>query len=143
MDASPRSTVDSRTLRTDGAGVRESHSLRNGGTLDVTTEELVVTRDGEAVRIDLERIVEVSHAPFDYFLGILSIALVGFGVLSLQRSIPAALVFIVLGLASLYRTYGRRGQLKFRVKGRAKPLIVYPVHAESVYQGLEPYVAAE
>ena len=127
----------------DGGTTRESHALRGGGTLEVTDDDLVVTRDGESVQIDIDRIVEVSHASFDYFLSILSLALVGFGVVSLQRNVPVALLFVVAGAASMYRTYGRRGQLKFRVKGRAKPLIVYPVHAEAVYDGLEPYVAAD
>lgn len=128
---------------TDGGTIQESHALRRGGTLDVSDDELVIIRDGDPVHVEIDRIVEVSHASFDYFLGILSLALVGFGILSLERNIPAALLFGAIGLASLYRTYGRRGQLKFRVQGRAKPLIVYPVHAQAVYNGLEPYVAAD
>lgn len=143
MDESLPRTPDSRRPMTDGGTIRESHALRSGGTLDVTDDELVITRDDDPVRIEIDRIVEVSHASFDYFLGILSLALVGFGILSLERNVPAALVFGAIGAASLYRTYGRRGQLKFRVKGRAKPLTVYPVHAQAVYDGLEPYVAAD
>lgn len=143
MDAPSLNPTELQTLVTDGGTVRESHALRRGGTLEVTDDDLVITRDDESVRIKIDRIVEVSHAPFDYFLSILSLALVGFGILSFERNVPAALLFIAAGIASMYRTYNRRGQLKFRVKGRAKPLIVYPVHAEAVYSGLEPYVAAE
>lgn len=143
MDAPSLNPPVLQTLVTDGGTVRESHSLRRGGILEVTDDDLVITRDDESVRIKIEQIVEVSHAQFDYFLSILSLALVGFGILSFERNVPAALLFTVAGIASMYRTYNRRGQLKFRVKGRAKPLIVYPVHAEAVYNGLEPYVAAE
>lgn len=143
MDVSAPNPPTTRRPVTDGGTIRESHALRNGGTLDVTDDELVITQDDDPVRIEIDRIVEVSHASFDYFLGILSLALIGFGILSLERNVPAALLFGAIGVASLYRTYGRRGQLKFRVQGRAKPLIVYPVHAQSVYDGLEPYVGVE
>ena len=143
MESNSRRTADRPRRVADGSTVRESHPLRGGGTLEVTDDDVVVTRNGESVHVDIDRVVEVSYASFDYFLSILSLALVGFGVVSLQRNVPVALFFVVAGAASLYRTYGRRGQLKFRVKGRAKPLTVYPVHAEAVYDGLEPYVAAD
>lgn len=123
--------------------IQESHTLRRGARLDVTDDAIEIHRDDETLRFAFENIVEVSHAAFDYFLGILSIALVGFGILSFQRNIPAAVAFTALGLASLYRTYNRRGQLKFRIQGHAKPVIVYPEHAEAVYEALEPYVATE
>lgn len=143
MDASTPRDDAAHPFAPDGGAVIESHTLRGGGRLEVTDDALVVRRDDDPVQIDLVNIVEVSHASFDYFLGILSLALVGFGVVSLERNVPAGLVFTAIGLASLYRTYGRRGQLKFRVQGRAKPLIVYPEHADAVYTALEPHVAAE
>lgn len=130
----------STTVRTDG-GVLESHTLRRGGKLELMEDALRVTDDDESIRVPYEKIVEVSHSSIDFFLGILSLALVGFGILSLERNALAGLAFTVIGFASLYRTYGRRGQLKFRVQGRAKPLIVYPEQAEATYNALEPYVA--
>lgn len=126
----------------DGGRVRESHPLRPDGTLEVTDEALIVRRDGDPIRVTLDDVVEVSLASFDYFLGFLSVAIIGFGILSLERNVLVALGFVVVGVASLYRTYRRRGQLTFRVQGRAKPLTIYPEHAQAVYDALEPYVAA-
>lgn len=130
-------------VRTDGGDVLESHTLRRGDTLEITPETVVISQDGELVEIAFDRIVEVSLSSYDYFLTILSIALVAFGIMSLERNLLAGIAFTAVGIGSLYRTYNRRGQLKFRVQGRAKPLIVYPKHAQAVYDALEPYVAAE
>lgn len=130
-----------RPLCADGGSV--SHALRDGGTLSVTTDAIVVDRGtADPIRIAVDNLVEVSLSSFDYFLGLLSVAIVGFGVLSLERNVLLGLAFVVVGLASAYRTYSRRGALTFRVTGRAKPLVVYPEYPQAVYDSLEPYVTA-
>jgi len=128
-----------------------SFSLRFGGTLNITPDELVVDRthsnaDEETeppTRIDPDQVVEVTLDSIDYFLLVLSLAIVGFGVLSLERSVLAGLAFAAIGLASGYRTYRRRDALRIRVTGRAKPVVVYPDDPSAVAAALEAHVAAD
>lgn len=128
-----------------------SFSLRFGGSLTVSRDELVVNRDGSGtgentdppLRIEPDDVVEVTLDSIDYFLLVLSLAIVGFGVLSLERNLLAGLAFAAIGLASGYRTYRRRDALRIRVSGRAKPIVLYPENPAAVAKALETHVAAE
>lgn len=134
--------TDSSLALCDGGEAATTHALRNGGTLTVSAAGIVVDRD-ERFRVDADDVVEVTLESIDYFLLVLSLAIVGFGVLSLERSLPAGLVFVAIGLASTYRTYRRRDALRIRVSGRGKPLVVYPENPAAVATALEEHVAAD
>ena len=125
--------------------ISESYALRRtGGSLGLGTENLYVARDGEeTIRVALDNIVEVQYDSFDWFLTIVSVALVGFGAYSTRQNLLGGVAFAVAGVVSLYLTYRKRGKLSFKVSGRAKPLDVYPERPEAAYEALRPFMADE
>lgn len=103
-----------------GEALRFHAPLRRGGRVGVTDDRVIVVRDGETTSVHLETIREVTVQTFDWFMGLLSAVLVGFGLLSLGRSVPGGLLFVGFGLASLYWSYRKRGQVQLHLKGRRK-----------------------
>lgn len=121
--------------------VSDSYELRRGGVLAVSEENIyVVQEDEETVKISLDDVVEVQYDMYDWFLGIVSVAVVGYGLFSLRKNLLAGLGFTAVGLVSLFMTYRKRGKLEFKVSGRAKPLDVYPKNPKTAYKGLRPYM---
>lgn len=98
-------------------------------------EALYVERDGERVRVDFENVTEFSYRDTDYFVVVLSVVLVGFGVWFVRET-PASLLFSLAGIASLYRLYRRRGELVVRVADRPKPLSFHPEDGGGFYDDL-------
>lgn len=96
--------------------------LRHGGIVGLTDERLLVRTADEGTSVSFEDIGEVTIQEFDWFLAVLSVLLVGFGLLSFSRDVLFALVFTGLGVASLYWTYRKRGRVRLQVDGRAKPV---------------------
>lgn len=133
---------------TDGAladvreHISESYALRrSGGTLALGTENIYVARDGgETIRIAIDNVVEVEYDSIDWFLAIVSAALVVFGLYSTLGNPLGGGAFAVAGLASLYLTYRKRGKLSFKVTGRAKPLDIYPERPDAAYEALRPFM---
>lgn len=121
--------------------LRGEFSLRPGGTVGLTDEHVLVARDDETLRIGADRIVEVTLDRIDWFLVTMGVVIVGFGVLSIGRSVPGGLAFVGAGLASLYLTYRRRDALRIDVTDRRKPVTVYPEDPEAVYDALEPLLS--
>lgn len=121
--------------------ITETYSLRSGGTLACGEDALYVVRDGEdTVRITLDNILEVRYDEFDWFLGIVSLTLVGFGLYSTSRDVLLGLVFAAVGAGSFYLTYRKRGKITFQVSERPKPLEIYPKSGETVYEALHPLI---
>jgi hypothetical protein len=121
--------------------VRERLTLRTGGSVAVTDDRLLVNADDELTRIELDEVTEVTVEDFDWFLGVLSVLLVGYGLYSIPRSALLGLVFAAFGAASLYWTYRKRGKARIKVVGRSKPISVFPADTDAFYDALEPVMA--
>lgn len=98
-----------------------SFPLRRGGRVDLTDEALLVAAD-ENVRVRYADVEEITIESFDWFLGVMSVALVGFGVLTLEGNALGGAAFVAAGVASLYWTYRKRGKVTVSVTNRPKPL---------------------
>ena len=98
-------------------------------------EALYVERDGERIRVGFEQVTELSYRDTDYFVAVLSVVLVGFGLWFVRES-PASLLFSLVGLASLFRLYRRRGTVVVRVADRPKPLAFHPTDGGAFYDAL-------
>lgn len=122
----------------------ESFALRRGGSLTLTPDGIYVDRpDEDTIRVDHGNVIEIQYESVDWFVAILSVVLVGFGLYSTPRDVLLGLAFAAAGAVSLYLTYRKRDKLSFKVSGRAKPLLVYPENAERVYRTLGALVAEE
>lgn len=114
-------------------------ALRTGGSVTVTNDRLLVERPDEpSVAVSLSDVVEVTVQDVDWFLVVMSLGLVGFGLASLGRNAVAGVGFALAGAASTYLTYRKRGALRVSVAGRTKPLKLYPAAPESVASALAP-----
>jgi len=116
---------------------RYAGTLRTGGSVVLGADRLVVDRGDGPIVIDLDDVVEVSLQDIDWFLAVMSAALVGFGLLSLDRSALLGGAFAVAGAGSLALTYRKRHALRIRVAGRADPLRCFPADPRALLAELE------
>lgn len=121
--------------------LERSYPLRNGGTLGLTRDYLIVSEDDEPIRVGATDIVEVSLQSIDWFLIVMSVVIVGFGVLTASRSMLGAVAFVAIGVVNFYITYRKRGAIRITVKGRRKTLTVRPEEPREVYNGMKPLLA--
>lgn len=118
-------------------GPSETFALRREDSITLTEDGVYVDRaDGETVFAALEDVVEIQHESVDWFIAILSVCLLGFGLYSTTQHLLGGLAFAGIGVASLYLTYRKRGKLSFKIADRPKPLTVYPEQPERVYRAL-------
>lgn len=103
-----------------GEALRFQAPLRRGGRVGVTDDRVLVVRPEETTSVELGAIREVTIQAFDWFMGLLSAVIVGFGVLSFERSVVGGLLFVAFGLGSLYWTYRKRGQVQLHLHERRK-----------------------
>lgn len=136
--------MTSGTAETDEAlDLRRQVPLRIAdGWTGFDGEALYVERDGERVRVAFANVTELSYRDTDYFIAVLSLVLVGFGVWFLRES-PFSLLFSVVGVASLYRLYRHRGEVVVRVADRPKPLTFHPEAGGGFYDALAEAVGGE
>lgn len=112
--------------------------LRRGGRITVTSDRVLVDRpDKESVTVPLPSVVDVSLQDIDWFLVVMSLGLVGFGLASVGRSPLRAGLFVVAGLVSTALTYRKRGALRISVSGETRPLRLFPVDPTACYGALE------
>lgn len=114
-----------QTAVPEGEALRFTNTLRTDEHIGLTDARMLIVTD-EVTSIEYDRIEEVTFQSIDWFLVVSSVLLVGFGVYATQMNVLGGLVFVLFGLASLYRTYGKRGEMLVQVRGRAKPLRLYP-----------------
>jgi hypothetical protein len=115
--------------------------LRDGGWVGVTPERLaVVHRNEDPVYVDFDQVATIRVEPLDWFLVLMSIALVGFGLVSIPRNLLAGVGFCVAGGISLYVTYGRRDRVRITAEGTTDDLTIYPEDVEALKDALDPYV---
>lgn len=96
--------------------------------MGLTDERLLLAppaADEAVVSVALTDVDEVTVQSFDWFLGLLSLGLVAFGLLSIPRNVWAAGLFAIAGVLSLVVTYRKRGRVRIRTPDRAKPLTVH------------------
>ena len=117
--------------------VTERLSLRTGGTLVLTDDRLLVDASGEVTTVELDDVAEVTVEDYDWFLLVLSVSLVGYGLYSTTRDLAIGLAFAGFGAASLLWTYRKRGKVRVKVEGRAKPLSVFPEDTEGFTDAME------
>lgn len=135
--------MDSERLQAavpDGEALRYQAPLKSGGVVGFTDERLLVARD-EITNVDLESVHSVEFEDFDWFTGVLSAGLVAFGLYSTTRNVLAGLLFALAGVGSLYLSYRKRGKASVHVRGRAKPLVLYPEDGEAFYGVFEAAIA--
>lgn len=117
--------------------------LRDGGWVGVTPESLaVVHRNEDPVYVEFEYVETIRVEPLDWFLVLMSLALVGFGLFSIPRNLLAGVGFCVAGGVSLYITYGRRDRVRISAEGEVDDLTIYPEDVEALKGALDPYVEA-
>ncbi|WP_276302159.1 hypothetical protein [Halorussus lipolyticus] len=128
------------TALSDAVGddeIRERLPLRTGGTVVVTDDRLLVSADDEITSIALDDVAEVTIEAFDWFLAVLSVLLVGYGLYSIPRSVLLGGAFAVFGAGSLYWTYRKRGKARIKVADRPKPISVFPADTAAFADALE------
>lgn len=114
--------------------------LRHGGDVAVTEDRVLVRSADELVSVPYENVSEVSHEQFDWFLGLVSAALVAFGVYGLTRNPLIGVVFVLGGLWSLQRSYRHRDLVRIRAHNQPKPVELYPEDVDELYAALEPAI---
>lgn len=122
-DAVESAVQDGETLRFHGV-------TRDGGHVGVTDERLFVEQD-ELTAVPITDVESISVQSLDWFVAVLSVALVGFGVYSIPRNTFVALAFTGVGVASVLRTYRRRNEVLVRIRNRPKPLRFYPLDVDT------------
>ncbi|WP_336337230.1 hypothetical protein [Haloarcula brevis] len=120
---------------------RYAGSLRLGGRVVLGADRLVVDRGDGPVVVELDDVVEVSLQDVDWFLAVMSAALVGFGLLSFGRSVLLGGAFAVAGVVSLALTYRKRDALRIQVRGRAAPLRCFPAEPQTLLVELDAALA--
>jgi len=143
-DALPATAADALDA---GETVRERLALRTGGSVVLTEDRLLVqsddgSGDDELTAVDFGQVAEVTVEDFDWFLGVLSALLVGYGLYSIPRNALLGLAFAAFGAASLYWSYRKRGKARIKVLDRPKPISVFPADTGAFRDALEPAMAA-
>jgi len=121
----------------DGEALRYETSGRFGRAVGLTDDRLLLV-DDETISVAYGDVDEVTAQDADWFVAVMSVGLVGFGVLSLPQNLPAGLVFLAAGLVSLALVYRKRGKVTVRVHTRPKPLSFYLKEPETFLSRLEP-----
>lgn len=111
--------------------------LRRGDVIEVVEDALIIEGvEEETVRVELDEVVEVTRRRVDWFTGVLSVVLIGIGLLLTQDSVLGGLALAAAGAVSVYLTYRRRDEINLRIRGRTEPLQVYPRNGDRFYTDL-------
>lgn len=121
----------------DGEPLRFDARARKGGVVGLSDERVVFARGDEVTSVPFENVDEVTVQTFDWYLGLMSVLLVGFGLYSTLMNLLAGLAFGAAGLASLYVTYRKRGRVRIKLHTRPKPLTLYLADTEGFEAAFE------
>lgn len=116
--------------------------LRSGDEIAVTDRRVLVHEDAETTSVPYANVSEISNESFDWFLTILSLALVGFGLYSITENVVVGIGSVLFGLWSVYRTYRHRDRVRIHTHSQAKPVEVFPEEVDQLYDELEPAIEA-
>jgi hypothetical protein len=117
-------------------------NLRNGGEIAVTDGRVLVRSDETLTSVPYTNVSEVSTESLNWFLAVLSGALVLFGLYSIPANAALGTGFAAFGLWSLYRTYRHRDRVRIHTHSQAKPVEVFPENVDALYDELEPAIDA-
>ncbi|ESP87028.1 hypothetical protein [Candidatus Halobonum tyrrellensis] len=121
----------------DGEVAVRRMPLREGGWVGYGDDAVYVVRDDEPVEVRTDDVVRVSLRTVEWDLAVMSLLLVGVGgYVAATRNPLVGAAFALVGVASLYRTYGHRHQLRIHVEGGAKPLTLHPEHPAECHDTL-------
>lgn len=126
----------------DGERLQYRGTLRRGGEIAVSDRRVLVASDEEVTSVPFTNISEVTHEAFDWFIAIISVTLILFGLYSLDQHILVAAAFVAVGLWSLVRTYRQRHLVRIHTHSQPKPIDVYPESVDGLYDELEPAMDA-
>lgn len=97
--------------------------------------------DGDVVSIPLESVSELTNQSIDWFLLLMDVAIIGFAILSLDRTLLGAAAFLAAGLASLGLTWRRRGRVRVHTHSRPKPVDTYPADRTAFLDAVDEALA--
>lgn len=114
--------------------------LRRNDEVGVTETRLLVKADDELTSVPYTNVDSINNESFDWFLAILSGALVIFGVYSIPMNPLIGAGFIVAGLWSIHRSYRHRNRVRIHTHSQPKPVEIFPEDVEELYAELEPAI---
>jgi hypothetical protein len=120
-------------------------ALRGGGWVGYSDDAVYVDReDDDRVKIHNDAITRVGLRWLEWDVAVMSVLLVGVGgFVTLTRNPLVGVAFVVIGVASCYRTYRKRWEVTIRVQDRRKPVAVHPEHPEECQSRLADRVGLE
>ncbi|RQG93112.1 hypothetical protein EA462_02595 [Natrarchaeobius halalkaliphilus] len=116
--------------------------LRKGGEIAVTDARVLVRDDDELTSVPYTNVSEVATESFNWFLSLLSGALVLFGLYSIPENALLGGTFAAFGLWSIYRSYRHRDRVRIHTHSQPKPVEVFPENVDTLYDELEPAIEA-
>ncbi len=132
---------DLRQYLEAGEALRFEGDLRRGAVIGLTDERLLMI-DDQITSIPYENVKEVRVESFDWFLGVMSAALVVFGLVSTLRRPLVGLGFAAAGVGSIWLTYRRRDRMIVDLHNRARPVTIYPEQVGTVMDALDDRIRA-
>lgn len=136
-DGPAESTARDPVGATDGEVTVRRMPLREGGWVGYGDDAVYVARDDGNVEVRTDDVVRVSLRTVEWDLAVMSLLLVGVGgYVAATRNPLVGAAFALVGVASLYRTYGHRHRLRVHVEGRARPLTLHPEHPAACHDTL-------
>lgn len=121
----------------DGERLHYRGDLRPTGEIAVTEDRLLIRESEQVTSVPYENVDEITYEDYDWFLVVLSLGLVGFGVYSTGKNVLAGAVFALAGIASLTLTYRRRDRVRVHTHSQAKPISVHPADVDELFGAAE------
>ncbi|SFS91210.1 hypothetical protein [Halostagnicola kamekurae] len=116
--------------------------LRSADEVAVTETRLLVKSDDELTSVPYTNVESINNESFDWFLAIMSAALVVFGAYSMTMNPLVGAGFVVAGLWSIRRSYRHRNRVRIHTHSQPKPVEIFPEDVEALYDELEPAIEA-
>lgn len=126
----------------DGEALRFNAAVRTGGTVGLTDERLLITREETVETVPFENVDEVLVQSFDWFLGVMSAGLVAFGLYSTTMDTLLGAAFAVAGVVSLALTYRKRGRIRVKMHSQAQPIVFHLARTDPFEEAFERHMTA-
>lgn len=107
-----------------GEALRFEDDLRSGGRIGISDERLLVL-DEQVRSVPFENVDELRFQSFDWFLMLMSLGLVAFGLFSITIHVLGGLAFAGAGVVSVYLTYRKRGRVTVKLHSQVKPVVFH------------------